>query len=107
MAMLQRHMRFAPGNIVKHKSGIGPTMVVAAIDPEGIACTWVTREGHFKTHVFSPASLLSCGDDLLSSPRPKLQSRCVVRRTGSKLLAGSGLKERNSAQEFRKKVLER
>ena len=77
-------MRFTPGNVVKHKSGVGPTMVVAAIDPDGIACTWVARDGQFKTHIFSATSLLSCGDDPFNSPVPKLQGRCVIRRVGSK-----------------------
>jgi|RhiMetdeSRZDD1v2_1073273.scaffolds.fasta_scaffold28678_1 uncharacterized protein YodC (DUF2158 family) len=87
-------MRFAPGNVVKHISGVGPTMVVAAIDPDGIACTWVARDGQFKTHIFSAASLLPCGDDPFSTPGPKLQSRNSVRRTGSKQIAVSKLKLR-------------
>jgi uncharacterized protein YodC (DUF2158 family) len=79
---------------VKHKSGVGPRMVVAAVDPEGIACTWIARDGQFKTHFFSAGSLLSCEDDPFSSSSPKLQKSCGLRRTGSKRTAGSKLKIR-------------
>jgi len=92
-------MPFAPGNVVKHKSGVGPTMVVAAIDPDGIACTWVARDGPFKTHIFSSASLLSCNDDPFSSLGPKLQNSCRIRRTGSNQNAGSKLKLRKRPLE--------
>ena len=89
-------MRFTPGNVVKHKSGVGPTMVVAAIDLDGIACTWVARDGQFKTHTFSATSLLSCGADPFSSPIPKSHGRGTIRRTGSKQTPGSKLKIRKS-----------
>ena len=50
-------MNFVTGDKVEHKSGAGPAMIVVAIDPEGIACTWLAQDGRYKTHIFAATSL--------------------------------------------------